>query len=139
MTPAEVRDYFSKIPKDSLPTVPTEVEVQIITQHPKWTEKRLNASKTFSMAMPKRVNDGEDFARLARMYSQDGSARNGGELGLSGRNQWVKPFADVAFSLNDPKKVSKIVKTEFGYHIIQLIEKRGDKVKCASHSAQARD
>ena len=62
------------------------------------------------------------------MYSQDGSARNGGELGLSGRNQWVKPFADVAFSLNDPKKVSKIVKTEFGYHIIQLIEKRGDKV-----------
>ena len=76
----------------------------------------------------KRVNDGEDFARIARMYSQDGSARNGGELGLSGRNQWVKPFADVAFSLNDPKKVSKIVKTEFGYHIIQLIEKRGDKV-----------
>lgn len=128
VTPAEVRDYFSKLPQDSLPTVPTEVEVQIITQQPKVDREEVERIEETLNSYAKRVNDGEDFARLARMYSQDGSARNGGELGLSGRNQWVKPFADVAFSLNDPKKVSKIVKTEFGYHIIQLIEKRGDKV-----------
>jgi len=125
VTPAEVRDYFSKVPKDSLPTVPTEVEVQIITQQPKVDREEVERIEDLLNGYAKRVNDGEDFARLARMYSQDGSARNGGELGLSGRNQWVKPFADVAFSLNDPKKVSKIVKTEFGYHIIQLVKKSG--------------
>ena len=128
VTPAEVRDYFSKVPVDSLPSVPTQVEVQIITQQPKVSREEIERIEEQLNGYAKRVNDGEDFARIARMYSQDGSARNGGELGLSGRNQWVKPFADVAFSLNDPKKVSKIVKTEFGYHIIQLIEKRGDKV-----------
>ena len=128
VTPAEVRDYFSKLPTDSLPTIPTEVEVQIITQQPKIDRDEIERIEELLNGYAKRINEGEDFARLARMYSQDGSARNGGELGLSGRNQWVKPFADVAFSLNDPKKVSKIVKTEFGYHIIQLIEKRGDKV-----------
>ena len=128
VTPAEVRNYFSKLPTDSLPTIPTEVEVQIITQQPKIDRDEIERIEELLNGYAKRINEGEDFARLARMYSQDGSARNGGELGLSGRNQWVKPFADVAFSLNDPKKVSKIVKTEFGYHIIQLIEKRGDKV-----------
>ena len=65
---------------------------------------------------------------MAKIYSQDGSARYGGELGLSGRGQWVQEFADVAFSLTDPNKVSRIVRTEFGFHILQLIEKRGDKV-----------
>jgi peptidyl-prolyl cis-trans isomerase SurA len=65
---------------------------------------------------------------LARLYSQDGSARNGGELGYTGRGEWVPEFANVAFNLTDPKKVSKIVESEFGFHIIQLIDKRGDKV-----------
>ena len=69
-----------------------------------------------------------DFSTLAKLYSEDGSARMGGELGYTGRNMWVPEFANVAFSLNDPKKVSKIVRTEFGFHIIQLIDKRGDKV-----------
>jgi peptidyl-prolyl cis-trans isomerase SurA len=77
----------------------------------------------------RRVNAGEaEFSTLAKIYSQDpGSARLGGELGYSGRNQFVPEFSNVAFSLNDPKKVSKIVRTEFGYHIIQLIDKKGDK------------
>jgi peptidyl-prolyl cis-trans isomerase SurA len=80
--------------------------------------------------MARRVNEGEaDFANLAKIYSQDpGTARVGGECGYSGRNQFVPEFSNVAFSLNDPKKVSKIVKTEYGYHIIQLIDKKGDKV-----------
>ena len=65
---------------------------------------------------------------MAKIYSQDGSARYGGELGLSGRGQWVPEFANVAFTLTDPNKVARIVRTEYGFHIMQLIEKRGDKV-----------
>lgn len=129
VTPAEVRDYFSKLPQDSLPMVPTQVEVQILTSIPKVDREEIDRIEGQLQEYTRRVNEGEtEFARLARMYSQDGSARNGGELGLMGRNQLVSEFANVAFSLNDPKKVSKIVRTEFGYHIIQFIEKRGDKV-----------
>lgn len=129
VTPAEVRDYFAKLPKDSLPVVPTQVEVEIITQHPKVDRKEVERIESRLREYARRVNSGESsFALLARMYSQDGSARNGGELGLSGRNQWVPEFSAVAFSLTDPKKVSKIVRTEFGFHIMQLIEKQGDKV-----------
>ena len=76
-----------------------------------------------------RVNNGEsDFSTLALLYSEDGSAMSGGEIGFKSRNDLVPEYANVAFNLNDPKKVSKIVETEFGYHIIQLIEKRGDRI-----------
>ena len=77
-----------------------------------------------------RVNNGEtSFSTLARLYSEDpGSARQGGELGFMGRGMLDPAFAQVAFNLTDPKKVSKIVESEFGYHIIQLIDKRGDKI-----------
>ncbi|RRD76186.1 peptidylprolyl isomerase [Alloprevotella sp. OH1205_COT-284] len=129
VTPAEVRDFFSKLPKDSLPLVPTQVELQIITAAPKPSREEVERIEERLRDFTRRINEGEaDFARLARLYSQDGSARNGGELGMSGRNQWVPEFANVAFSLNDPKKVSKIVRTEFGFHILQFIEKRGEKV-----------
>ena len=79
-----------------------------------------------------RVTSGQaDFAMLARFYSEDTeSAKHGGELGFVGRGQLVPEFADVAFSLNDPKKVSRIVETEYGYHIIQLIEKHGERINC---------
>lgn len=128
-TPAEVREYFSKLPTDSLPTIPTKVEVQIIMAKPRVPQEEIDRIEDRLREFTKRVQNGDtDFARLARMYSQDGSARQGGELGLSGRNAWVPEFANVAFSLTDPKKVSKIVKTDFGYHILQLIEKRNDKV-----------
>lgn len=130
VTPAEVRDYFSKLPQDSLPYIPTKVEVQIITSVPKVSPEELNRIEDQLREFARQVNEGEKtFAHLARMYSQDkGSARNGGETGLSGRNEWVPEFANVAFSLTDPKKVSRIVRTEFGFHIMQLIEKRSDKV-----------
>ncbi len=129
VTPAEVREYFSKLPTDSLPLIPTQVEVQIITARPKIAREEVERIEAHLREFARRVNDGEtDFARLAKMYSQDGSSRNGGEMGFMGRNMLVPEFANVAFSLNDPKKVSKIVKTDFGYHIIQLIEKRNDKV-----------
>ncbi len=129
VTPAEVREYFSKLPTDSLPLIPTQVEVQIITARPKIAREEVERIEARLREFARRVNEREtDFARLAKMYSQDGSSRNGGEMGLMGRNMLVPEFANVAFSLNDPKKVSKIVKTDFGYHIIQLVEKRNDKV-----------
>ena len=129
VTPSEVRRYFKDIPQDSLPFVPTEVEVQIVTQTPRIAIEEINRVKDQLREFTDRINRGEtSFATLARLYSQDGSARNGGELGYTGRGQWVPEFANVAFNLTDPKKVSKIVETEFGFHIIQLIDKRGDKV-----------
>lgn len=128
-TPAEVREYFKEMPEDSLPFIPTQVEVEIITSQPEVSRAEVERIEERLRDFAQRVNSGEtEFSTLAKFYSEDGSARNGGELGYSGRGQWVPEFANVAFSLNDPKKVSKIVRTEFGYHIIQLIDKRGDKV-----------
>ena len=129
ITPAEVREYFNNLPQDSLPLIPTQVEVQIITSAPQVTRKEVERIEERLREFARQVNSGEtEFSMLAKFYSQDGSARNGGELGYSGRNQWVPEFSNVAFSLNDPKKVSKIVRTEYGFHIIQFIDKRGDKV-----------
>ena len=129
VTPAEVRRYFKDMPLDSIPFVPTEVEVQIITQQPRVEQEEINRVKERLREFTDRINKGEtSFQTLARLYSQDGSARNGGELGYTGRAGWVPEFANVAFNLTDPKRVSKIVETEFGFHIIQLIDKRGDKI-----------
>lgn len=130
VTPADVRRYFKDMPADSIPFVPTEVEVQIIQQTPVIEPEELNRVKDELREYTERVNKGDaTFQTLARLYSEDpGTARRGGELGLVGRGTLDPAFAAVAFNLTDPKKVSKIVESEFGYHIIQLIEKRGDKV-----------
>jgi peptidyl-prolyl cis-trans isomerase SurA len=130
VTPADVRRYFKDVPADSVPFVPTEVEVQIIQQTPRIDQEELNRVKDELREYTERVNKGDaTFQTLARLYSEDpGTARRGGELGLVGRGTLDPAFAAVAFNLTDPKKVSKIVESEFGYHIIQLIEKRGDKV-----------
>ena len=130
VTPAEVRRYFKDLPQDSLPFVPTEVEVEIIQNTPKITTEERNRVKDELREYTDRVNKGDaTFQTLARLYSEDpGTARRGGELGFSGRGMLDPAFAAVAFNLTDPKKVSKIVESEFGFHIIQLIEKRGDKV-----------
>ena len=131
-TPSEVRKYFDKLPVDSLPFVPVEVEVQIITRQPKATREEINKVKEELRNFTDRVTRGEtSFATLARLYSEDPkSARSGGELDYVGRGMLDPAFANVAFNLTDPKKISKIVESEFGYHIIQLIDKRGDKIKC---------
>ncbi len=124
-----MRKYFENVPADSLPEIPTQVEVQIITQTPQVSREEVERIEGELREYARRVNAGEaEFSTLAMLYSQDGSARNGGELGFTGRAQWVPEFANVAFSLNDPKKVSKIVRTEYGYHIIQFIAKNGDRV-----------
>lgn len=131
VSPAEVRRYFKDLPQDSIPFVPTEVEVQIITMQPRIEQEEINRVKEELREYTDRVNKGETtFQTLARMYSEDpGTARRGGELDYTARSMLDPAFANVAFSLTDPKRVSKIVESEFGFHIIQLIDKRGDKVK----------
>ncbi|MBO4316329.1 MAG: peptidylprolyl isomerase [Prevotella sp.] len=130
VTPADVRLFFKDLSEDSIPFVPTEVEVEILTQEPRIPAEEINRVKDQLREYTDRVTKGETtFATLARMYSEDPvSARQGGELGYTGRGLLDPAFASVAFNLTDPKKISKIVETEFGYHIIQLIDKRGDKV-----------
>ena len=131
VSPAEVRKYFKDMPQDSLPFVPTEVEVQIITQKPRIEQEEINRVKDELRDYTNRINKGEStFQTLARLYSEDpGTARRGGELDYMGRGMLDPAFANVAFGLTDPKKISKIVESEFGYHIIQLIDKRGEKIK----------
>ena len=131
VTPAEVRRFFNNLSQDSIPYVPTEVEVQILTQTPKIEQEEINRVKETLRDFADRVTKGESsFTTLARLYSEDpGSARQGGELDYTGRGMLDPAFANVAFNLTDPKKVSKIVESEFGYHIIQLVDKRGDKIK----------
>ena len=131
VTPSEVRKYFAKLPADSIPFVPTTVEVEIITRQPKSTQEEINRVKDELRSYTDRINKGEtSFATLARLYSEDpGSARRGGEMDYVGRGMLDQAFANVAFNLTDPKKISKIVESEFGYHIIQLIDKRGDRIK----------
>ena len=131
VTPAEVRRYFKELPEDSIPFVPTVVEVQIITQTPRITPEEINRVKDELREYTERINRGEtSFQTLARLYSEDpGSRRTGGEMDYVGRAILDPAFAAVAFNLTDPTKVSKIVESEFGFHIIQLIDKRGDKVK----------
>ena len=131
VTPAEVRRYFKNMPTDSIPYVPTEVEVQIVALTPRVSIEEINRVKDELRDYTDRINKGEtSFSTLARLYSEDpGSRRQGGELDYTGRGLLDPAFAAVAFNLTDPTKVSKIVESEFGYHIIQLIDKRGDKIK----------
>lgn len=131
VTPSDVRRYFNKLPQDSIPFVPLQVEAQIITINPPVPREEIESVKARLRDYTDRVNRGEsDFSTLAILYSEAPEGVRGGELGFVGRATLVPEFAAVAFNLNDPKKVSKIVETEFGYHIIQLIEKRGDRINC---------
>lgn len=129
VTPSDIRRYYESLPKDSIPYVPQQVEVQIITINPVIPRQEIEDVKARLRDYADRVNRGEaDFSTLAILYSEAPEGIRGGEIGFMGRAQLVPEYAAVAFNLNDPKKVSKIVETEFGFHIIQLIEKRGDRI-----------
>jgi len=131
VTPSEVRQYYKSLPLDSMPMTPSEVEVEIITVEPKISDEEVNAIKDRLRDFTERINKGDKFSTLAVMYSDDReSAKVGGELGFLGKGVLMPEFANAAFSLSDPKKISKIVETEYGFHIIQLIEKRGDRINC---------
>lgn len=131
-SPAEVRRFYNGLSEDSIPTIPAQVEVQIISFEPPVPVEETERIKAKLRDFTDRVHDGKaDFAMLARLYSEDTeSAKRGGELGFVGKGQLVPEFANVAFNLSDPKRVSRIVQTEYGYHIIQLIEKKGDRINC---------
>ena len=131
-TPAEIRRFYNALPPDSIPMMPAQVEVQILCFEPPVPVEETERVKQKLREFTERVQSGSaDFSMLARLYSEDTeSAKRGGELGFVGRGQLVTEFADVAFNLNDPKRVSRIVQTEYGYHIIQLIEKKGERINC---------
>jgi len=130
LTPAEIRKFYTSLSQDSLPFIPTTVEVQILTWKPEIPLREIDNVKNRLRDFTERINKGESsFSTLALMYSEDPeSAKRGGEMGFIGRAQLVPEFANAAFALSDPKRISNIVETEFGYHIIQLIERRGDVI-----------
>ena len=131
-TPAEIRRYYNSLPLDSIPMMPAQVEVQILSVEPPVPVEETERIKQRLREFTERVQSGStDFSMLARLYSEDTeSAKRGGELGFVGKGQLVPEFAEVAFNLNDPRRVSRIVQTEYGFHIIQLIEKKGDRINC---------
>ncbi|HEY2582439.1 MAG TPA: peptidylprolyl isomerase [Mucilaginibacter sp.] len=127
-TPQDVETFFYKIPKDSLPTFNKEVEVGEISFNPKLTSAEKESAKLKAQDLLKRVKAGEDFAALARLYSQDpGSAVEGGDLGFADRTTFVKEFAAMAFKLK-AGEISPVFETEYGFHFLQVIERRGEQV-----------
>lgn len=130
VTPQEVRDCFKALPLDSLPMINTEFEIEQLSISPKIEETEILRIKDRLREFKERIAKGESFSTLAVLYSEDpGSAMKGGELGFMSRNDLVPEFSAVAFNLV-PDEVSKVVKTDYGYHIIQLIERRGERMNC---------
>ena len=128
VTPLEIKRYFDAIPKDSLPFFNTEVEIAEIFLAPKLNKQEKEVFHDKAEVLRLRIKNGEDFATLASLYSQDpGSAREGGDLGFMDRTSLVKEFAATAFKLK-PGELSQVIETEFGFHVLQLIERRGEQV-----------
>jgi peptidyl-prolyl cis-trans isomerase SurA len=126
ITPAEVRAFFNSIPTDSLPFIDSEVELcHIVKKAPENLEEK-HIVKEKMEKLRERVVNGEDFATLAVLYSEDGSAPKGGELGFKTRAEFVSEFSAAAFALKG-KEVSPVIESQFGYHIVQLIERRGEQ------------
>ena len=131
VTPKEVKDFFNDIPNDSLPMIQPEYEiVQIVKRPPVSIDEKLQV-KDRLYQIRKRILEGESsFSTMAVLYSEDpGSARQGGELGFAGKGVYATEFENVAFNLHDGE-ISDVVETQFGFHIIQLIERRGETVNC---------
>lgn len=129
-TPSEVRNYFRQLSKEKIPEVASQLEYAQITVLPIITEKEDLEVKAKLREFKRRVEGGESFSALAILYSEDpGSARNGGEMDYVGRAMLDPAFATEAFNLK-VNQVSKVVKSEFGYHIIQLMDRKGEKIKC---------
>lgn len=127
VSPADVRNFFNSIPSDSLPFINAEMEyAQIVINVPVSSAEKARIREKLE-GYRKRVLNGEDFATLAILYSQDGSSKNGGELGFVNRGELVPEFEASAFKLRKGE-VSEIVESKFGFHIIQLIERRGEQI-----------
>ena len=126
-SPAEVKAFYESIPSDSLPYISAELEYAQITRNIPVSEAEKQAVREQLEGYRARILKGEDFATLAVLYSQDGSAKNSGELGFTNRGDLVPEFEAAAFKLKSGE-VSPVVETKFGFHIIQLIERRGDQI-----------
>jgi peptidyl-prolyl cis-trans isomerase SurA len=129
ITPSDVKTFYNSLPKDSIPIIEASFELSQILKEPVISNEEIQACKDKLNNIRERVLNGEKFSTMAILYSQDpGSSGKGGELGFVTRNDLVPEFAAVAFSLPNPNDVSNIVKTDFGYHIIQLIERKGEMI-----------
>ncbi len=129
MTPNETREYFNGLKQDSIPLIPTEYEIGQIVKTPVVGPSQLKESREKLLALRARVLKGEKFSTLAVLYSEDpGSAAKGGELGLFSRGSMAPEFESAAFNLKNKNDISEVIKTKFGYHLLQLIERKGDFV-----------
>jgi peptidyl-prolyl cis-trans isomerase SurA len=127
VTPSEVRYNFRNLKNDEIPTLPTQYEYSQITFQPTIDLEEENQVKSKLRDIKKRIEDGSSFATMAVLYSEDGSAKDGGVIGYLGRAELDPAYAAAAFNLKDDK-VSNVVRSAFGFHIIQLVDKKGDKI-----------
>ncbi len=127
ITPQEVKRYFEGLNQDSLPSFNTEVEIGEIVVNPVLTKEEKNVFREKAEGYRKQVIDGTDFGTVARFYSEDGSAPYGGELGFATRDAYVKEFSAMAFKLKEGE-VSPVFETQFGFHFLQVLERRGEEV-----------
>lgn len=128
IAPRDINTFYNTIDKDSLPTISEQYEILQITLHPEETSEAVYDLRNKLLELRQRIIAGERFATLAVLYSEDqGSATRGGELGFRSKNELVKPFANAAWSMKKDQ-VSNIIETEFGYHIIQVIDTKDDRV-----------
>lgn len=128
ITPKEVREFFEKMPADSVPYVDSEIELSQIIMYPRSSEQAIFEVKEKLLEIRERVLNGENFATLAVLYSQDGAATKGGDIGWLSRAELDPVYAKAAFALK-PNQVSRIVESSFGFHLIQLIDKTEDRVR----------
>jgi peptidyl-prolyl cis-trans isomerase SurA len=129
VSPSDVKEFFNALPSDSLPLIDSEYEMAHIVLIPKLSFEEKEKARVKIEGFKERLNKGEDFAVIAALYSEDpGSASKGGELGMFGRGVMAPEFEAAAFALKSKGEISPIVETQFGYHIIQMIERRGDFV-----------
>jgi peptidyl-prolyl cis-trans isomerase SurA len=127
VTPSEVRYNFRNLKNEEIPTIPTQFEYAQITFQPVIDLEEDNRIKAKLREIKKRIEDGSSFATMAVLYSECPSAKDGGVIGYSGRAELDPAYAAVAFNLKDDK-VSNVVRSAFGYHIMELVDKKGDKV-----------
>lgn len=125
VTPNDVRRFFNSIPRDSLPVIPSRVQISIIQLDPPRNEENKAEARQKLLDIRSQILAGKSFALLAIQNSEDGSYINGGEIGYKLKGELEKPYADAAWSLS-PNTVSRIVESKYGFHIIQMIDKKGD-------------
>jgi len=130
ITPSEVRSFFNRLPKDSIPLINGQAEVAQIVMYPPYSEEAISEVRQNLLDLRRRIIDGERFTTLAVLYSECPSSVKGGELGFQSKGELDPEFVKAAWALKNRGDVSRIVESKFGFHIIQLIERRGDQVNC---------